>query len=316
MFGSSPQKKFLKAAANGDVAELNRCLTEDVPGTYPLETRDGYGRTALIMAAKEGKIDTVKILLAKKADINAADSEGCTALWWATYYSRTDVLKLLVASGADVNPHNKEYYYALHWAARNGDTDIVKALAEAGADLNPMTKGYLQTPMHMAVENRRNPAVEILLAHGARTDIKDCNNNTAPDRAKSIGIKALQEIFEAAQKKAIPAAPAVAIAPAAPAALPAAANDTAGEKWVLLAPDTVAHINTYPPISRRLTEIFNFGSRERTVITENLKTGAETMTPSEKFETLAEDTVAQAEAQLKAQGGAAPDKNQKKAFNL
>ena len=316
MFGT-PQKKFLKAAANGDVAELNRCLRDETPASYGIEARDGSGRTALILAAKEGKVDTLRILIEKKADIEAADSSGRTALWWAVRNGRSGASKLLLAAGADANTHDNDYYYAMHYAARNGDLDVVKGLAAAGAEINPQIKGYLQTPLYMAVEGRRNPVVEFLLAQGARTDLKDINGYTPYDRAKAYGNKPLQDLIEQAHKRVVPAPPAAIVhAPAAAPPAPARPAEAAGDSWVLLGGDTVAHVNVYPPISRKLTEIFNFSNRERTVITENLKTGTEAMTPPEKFETLAEDAVARAEEQLKALGGAVPDKGQKKAFNL
>jgi hypothetical protein len=109
--------------------------------------------------------------------------------------------------------------------------------------------------------------------------------------------------------------PAAAESPAqAPA--PVRAAEVAGESWLLLSPDTLAHVSVYPPIGRKLTEIFNFATAERTVISENLKTGAETTTSPEKFETLGEDILQRAGERLKALGGAIPDKTQKKAFNL
>jgi uncharacterized protein len=314
MFGSAPQKKFLNAAESGDMAELNRCLAQEIPSQYDINVRGPNGRTALILAAKAGAVDTLKLLLAKKPDLEIADSSGRTALWWACCNSRTEAVKLLVSAGADVNTHDNNYYYPLHYSARNGDLDSVKALAAAGADLNVATRSYLQTPLHMAVENRRNPEVQFLLDQGARTDLKDSNNYIAWERAKAIGSKALQEMIESAQKRAA-RVPMPAAIPA-PAAAQPAKEPVAGESWILVAPDTLAHINVYPPIGRKLTEIFNFTARERTVITENLKTGAETMTTAERFETLSPDVLARAEEKWKSLDGALPDKAAKKAFNL
>jgi hypothetical protein len=310
MFGSSPQKQFLKAAASGDTVTLNQCLNQEIPKLYDIDARNGAGRTALILAAKEGKVDTLKILIEKKADVNAWDSDGRTALWWASYKGRRECAKLLLAAGAQANTHDNDYYYALHYAASNGDVDIVKDLVEAGAELNPATKTYQQTPLHLAVENNRNPVVELLLSSGARTDVKDCNSYTPYDRAKSMSRKQLVDLLENPPRR--PAAAAQPVTPAPPARTP----EVVGDSWILLTGDTVAHVNVYPPVNRKLTEIFNFANRERTVLSENLKTGAETMTPPEKFETLAEDILSRAEAQLKLLGGAVPDKNQKKAFNL
>ena len=309
MFGSSPLKKFLNAAADGNTAELNRCLSEDVPKLYGIDARGGADRAALILAAKNGKTDTLKILIEKKADLEAADNSGRTALWWACYKGRTEAAKLLIAAGASANTHDNDYYYALHLAATNGDLDVVKALASGGADLNVINKSYLETPLHLATENRRNPTVDFLLTQGARTDLKNNYGNTSYDKAKSTGSKPLKELFEEADRKKSQ------LQVQAPgAAAPAA--ETSGESWALLAQDKVARIGVYPPINRKITEVFNFESRERLIMTENLKTGAETMGAPEKFETLAEDVVIRAEQRLKSLGGTAPDRSSKKAFNL
>jgi hypothetical protein len=309
MFGSSPLKKFLNAAADGDTAELNRCLTDEVPKLYSIDARGRADRTALILAAKYGKTDTLKILIEKNACLDAADKSGRTALWWACHNGRTEAAKLLIAAGANANTHDNNYYYALHHAARNGDLDVIKALVAGGAELNVVNKSYLETPLHLAVENRHNPSVEYLLAQGARTDLRNYNSNTPYDRAKIMSSRPLKDLIEAAERQR---AEALIQRPAAAAPLP----ETAGESWALLARDKVARIGVYPPINRKITEVFNFESRERLIMTENLKTGAETMSAPEKFETLAEDVVSRAEERLKSLGGSPPDRSSKKAFNL
>src|SRR5438132_407864 len=61
------------------------------------------GTTALMLAAASGKTDAVKVLLDRKADINARESaKGETALAFAAAYGRADVIRVLTARGADV----------------------------------------------------------------------------------------------------------------------------------------------------------------------------------------------------------------------
>jgi hypothetical protein len=69
---------------------------------------------------------------------------------------------------------------------------------------------------------------------------------------------------------------------------------------------TVAKTGSFPQLNRRLTEIFNFETRERLVISENLKTGAETMTAPESFAALAKELVEKAANELQKLGGRLP----------
>jgi ankyrin repeat protein len=68
-----------------------------------LETKNNWGATALMEAAKNPCASAVKLLIVKGADIHAADDHGHTALIFAAYHGRTDNIKLLLAAGADPN---------------------------------------------------------------------------------------------------------------------------------------------------------------------------------------------------------------------
>jgi ankyrin repeat protein len=59
-----------------------------------------YGRTALMIAAAEGHLDVVRLLVEAGSDLNIADAEGSTALSLARSYGHLDVAALLEAAGA------------------------------------------------------------------------------------------------------------------------------------------------------------------------------------------------------------------------
>jgi ankyrin repeat protein len=58
------------------------------------------GRTPLMIAVRVGSIQTVQVLLAKGADVNAKDSEGKTALMLATERDNAKLIELLRQAGA------------------------------------------------------------------------------------------------------------------------------------------------------------------------------------------------------------------------
>jgi ankyrin repeat protein len=293
------KRSFLKAAATGDLDEVNYYLTYVIPSKFDIDAKNGTGETALQLAAINGHLDVMKALIDKKADVNTADNTGWTPLMDAARNKKPAAARLLIAAGADVNAHSDSYISTIITASRHGLIDVVKDLAAAGADLNATSRETGRTGLHWAVVNGHAPVIEFLLTQpNIRTDIVDRDGYTAAGIAKKKGEARLISMFE--EKPAAPAAP-------------AAANDSG---WKLMGPARVAQIASDTDIGRRITEIFNFESRERIVISENLRTGAEAVTQPEKFETLAEDTVARAEERLKVLGGAVPDKAQKRAFNL
>jgi ankyrin repeat protein len=60
-----------------------------------------YGRTALMIAATEGHLSVVRLLVEAGTDLNVSDAEGSTALSLARSYGHLDVAALLEASGAN-----------------------------------------------------------------------------------------------------------------------------------------------------------------------------------------------------------------------
>jgi ankyrin repeat protein len=82
----------------------------------------------LRFAAKEGRTETVKALLAGGADIDAKNKDGDTALMIATLLGHTETVKALLAEGADVNS------WILRTAESKDYTEIVQLLKKAGAE--------------------------------------------------------------------------------------------------------------------------------------------------------------------------------------
>jgi ankyrin repeat protein len=60
-----------------------------------------YGRTALMIAAAEGHLDIVRLLVEAGSDLNLVDAEGSTALTLARSYGNLDVAALLEQAGAN-----------------------------------------------------------------------------------------------------------------------------------------------------------------------------------------------------------------------
>ena len=93
------------------------------------------GMTALMFAARNGALESARLLVAAGADVNDALPDGMSALVLAAHSGNGDVAILLLDKGADPNAAGIGYT-ALHAAALRDDLSLVKALLAHGADPN------------------------------------------------------------------------------------------------------------------------------------------------------------------------------------
>ncbi|XP_055594581.1 ankyrin repeat domain-containing protein 50-like [Uranotaenia lowii] len=156
-----------------------------------MEIEDLNGQTALNIAARNGHIEIVKLLLSyrqplndgtgrfRKIDVNHADRDGWTPLRSASWGGHTDVVKLLIESGAcSIDRADKEGRTALRAAAWSGNEDIVKILIEAGANVNSIDKQG-RTSLIAASYMGHYDIVEILLESGADVNHTDLDGRNA-----------------------------------------------------------------------------------------------------------------------------------------
>jgi len=93
--------------------------------------------TPLMRAAEFGRIETVKVLLARGAKINASDESGFTALRVAASPGgHAETVALLLQAGAKPNITDKEGRTAILWASAYGNAETVQTLIAHGADVN------------------------------------------------------------------------------------------------------------------------------------------------------------------------------------
>ena len=124
---------------------LKRLKPEQRKTALETKTKDGsHFVTPLIIAAHNGHLNSVKILLGYGADIEARGTlkignevaEGCTPLWGAAAADHLDVVKLLLEQNADVDSKTSTGSTPLRVAAHEGHLDVVRCLVHRGADVN------------------------------------------------------------------------------------------------------------------------------------------------------------------------------------
>jgi len=148
--------------------------------------------------------------------VDMKDSGGDTALDWAVFACKANVVWKLIQLGADVNHVDQQGFTPLmytawplqsHWLngtpeERNG---IAQVLIDHGADVNHAMGdgraiGSGQTTLHFAAADRNAGLVRILLAAGARRDVKSNQGYTPLDVAKFPDYAPNDEVISELQK--------------------------------------------------------------------------------------------------------------------
>src|SRR6266550_3556505 len=80
----------------------------------------GSSRAPIIDAAKNADKDSLRALIQKKVDVNAAEPDGATALHWASYRDDVESADLLIGAGAKVNASSDLGATPLWAACQNG----------------------------------------------------------------------------------------------------------------------------------------------------------------------------------------------------
>ncbi|MGB7217861.1 MAG: ankyrin repeat domain-containing protein [Vicinamibacterales bacterium] len=179
-YGVTP---LLQAARMGESAVMELLLNA---GAKPTQLA-ADGTTPLMAAARAGSVEGARMLVARGADVNAADAfQEETALMWAAREGHLAVVKTLLEVGGNPNlkshvttlterraaDHPTGGMTALMFAVRDGHGDVAEALIKGGADLkatNGDANGGLMagTAMHIAIVNDRFDLAARLLELGA-----------------------------------------------------------------------------------------------------------------------------------------------------
>ena len=91
------REDWRRAAIMNDCRELARLLSEGVP----IDSRDRYGQTALMLAAQLGSADAASLLIDHGADMDVTAKYRLSALMLSIVNQHVKIAKLLVESGAD-----------------------------------------------------------------------------------------------------------------------------------------------------------------------------------------------------------------------
>jgi ankyrin repeat protein len=121
------------------------------------------GRTALHGAAVSGDQEVVSMLLSSGADSSRKDRDGCSVLMHACHFGRLGMVQQLLQHmrGQGLNETDLIGDTALCYACKKGHVEIVRALLLAGAD-HTIAGPHRHTPRRQAEDKRHTECVALL----------------------------------------------------------------------------------------------------------------------------------------------------------
>ncbi|KAJ4826597.1 RAC-alpha serine/threonine-protein kinase [Turnera subulata] len=177
------------AAMRGDDLLLHQLLKR---GSVPNEC-DSSGRTALHIAAANGKEHCVVLLLEYGADPNCRDSEGNVPLWEALLEDHKSVIKLLSDNGATLTSGDVGQFAFI--AVERNDLELLKRIVKYGGNVTQATSSGT-TALHKAICEGNTEIVEYLLNQGADIDEPDAHGWTPRALADHQGHEELNALFQ------------------------------------------------------------------------------------------------------------------------
>src|SRR5204863_4364159 len=162
--------------------------------------------TPLMFAAREGDVESARLLVSAGADVNAIAGDGKDALGLAIFNGNYDLASFLVDNKSGVNQADTQGFTPLFWAVdrRNMETapnfpwmvttdplPLIKKLLDAGANPNAIVNNtprarmragspriVFATALMRAASSGDLELCKLLLAHGADPKLKSSDGET------------------------------------------------------------------------------------------------------------------------------------------
>ncbi|KAK0738811.1 ankyrin repeat-containing domain protein [Schizothecium vesticola] len=171
-FDDSEVSPFLLACESGEVELVNLFLDRGVDAHMVSKN----GKSALHFAAHGGHVAIGRVLIKEGCDVDAREEEeGWPPMMIAAQEGHLSFVDLLMENNANIDAEKEGGATSLWVAAQQGHSDIVKRLLEAGAKQLSAMPGD-RRPIHQAAQRGHLACVKELLKHSPE-EINKCDNH-------------------------------------------------------------------------------------------------------------------------------------------
>jgi len=178
-----------------NIEAMKKALSEGAT----VDARDANGKTAMHIAAMEGKVGAMDALLEAGADIESRDRGGRTPLMWAVESNNPAAVKHLLDAGADLEARDETGGTPLMWAAGFGNPETLTAILAADPEL-AVTDDHGMTPLMWAASFGDGERAKMLIDAGINIDLVDGTRGCTAVMyaARSSGsVETLQSLIDA-----------------------------------------------------------------------------------------------------------------------
>ncbi len=192
--GAETRHAWISAIGNDQTEQLAR-LRDRYNLAALLEVTASNGKSALMVASKEGDLSLAKSLVAGGASVHETTITQGTAFMFAVLGNQPHMVDWLYEQGADIHVVGSNGWTALTIAAAKGNRNLLQWLLDKGANAQ-VRDVYRYTPLLRAVDNGYIDTARLLLEL-PDTDInaQDEYDNTALHHAVSAGDRSLVELL-------------------------------------------------------------------------------------------------------------------------
>lgn len=152
---------FLRASENGDIRALELFVKQGMD----LNTKDDNGWTALHLAARGKRQESVAFLLEAGMDIETPGLDGVTPMMLASREGHHTMVRYLLKQGSKAELKDNKNRSALILAVEGGHTACVEEIA-------PYSRNQLDTALLYAASQGKHQVIEALTSFGASVYVR------------------------------------------------------------------------------------------------------------------------------------------------
>jgi ankyrin repeat protein len=191
-------EQLRRATAAGNLAEVQRLVSSGAP----LESRDGQGRSALLIAVDGNHIEIARALIRAGASVNTQADNRDTPWLLAGASGRSEIVAAMIPAGPDLSIRNRFGGNALIPACERAHVETAKLLLTTRIDVNHVNNLGWTCLLEIVILGNGGPrhqeVTKLVLAAGADPNLADKDGVRALTHALRRGQREVARLIEQA----------------------------------------------------------------------------------------------------------------------